>query len=407
MTRPTITVSIGFTANPFAALSTVTWTDVTSRLRITPSPNGAPIVTQRGKQGELSPIEAGTLTLTLDNRDRAFDPDYASSPYYPNVKPMRRIRVQATWLGVTYTIFTGYIERWEPRYIGVLDAVVDVTAIDALKLLATADIGTSASPYSDSAAVSNTAIGHLLSQIGWPSSDRYLNGGNTTIPATSYAGVNALQAMQAIAEAEAGTFFVEYDGFVTMHQRYYRLVAQSSPNMTFGTNPATELPFQDVRLSYNDALIANRVHITRTSGTEQIAADSTSQTAYGLRVLSKSGMPLGTDTEAFSLATWLLRKYKDPFLRVDEIVLNGDLSPTQVYFHALVRIIDDRVRVRLSPPGGGSAIQKDGYIIGIRHEISREQWLTTWRLEPADAENYWILGDTTYSVLGTTTIPAY
>lgn len=51
--------------------------------------------TQRGAQRELQRVEAGTATLVLDNRDGRFTPFKVSSPYYPNVLPMRRIRINA------------------------------------------------------------------------------------------------------------------------------------------------------------------------------------------------------------------------------------------------------------------------------------------------------------------------
>src|SRR5436190_16878496 len=111
-TRPQVVVEIAFTATPFQAASGITWVDVSSFVR-TSKDGGAPIAIRRGRQSELGRVEAGTLSLMLDNRTRVFDPLNTSSAYYPNVIPMKRIRVSAIWSSTTYRLYTGYVEAWE------------------------------------------------------------------------------------------------------------------------------------------------------------------------------------------------------------------------------------------------------------------------------------------------------
>lgn len=48
----------------------------------------------RGRKYELGRAEAGTITLTLDNADGRFTPGRPASPYYPNVKSNRRLRIR-------------------------------------------------------------------------------------------------------------------------------------------------------------------------------------------------------------------------------------------------------------------------------------------------------------------------
>jgi hypothetical protein len=52
------------------------------------------VETHRGAQRELERVEAGTATITLAN-DGRFTPFNTGSPYYPDVLPMRRIRILA------------------------------------------------------------------------------------------------------------------------------------------------------------------------------------------------------------------------------------------------------------------------------------------------------------------------
>jgi hypothetical protein len=79
-------VEIAFQTPPRS--SSPVWTDVTDYVVDVPQ-------TRRGKQHELNRSETGTGTLVLDNSDRRFDPTYTSSPYWPNVKPMKRCRIRA------------------------------------------------------------------------------------------------------------------------------------------------------------------------------------------------------------------------------------------------------------------------------------------------------------------------
>jgi len=63
--------------------------------------------------------EAGTCTLTLDNRDRAFDPTFVSSPYYPNVRPLNRVCFCGSSSRERPTICTvGYAESYEMQWPG-------------------------------------------------------------------------------------------------------------------------------------------------------------------------------------------------------------------------------------------------------------------------------------------------
>jgi hypothetical protein len=50
--------------------------------------------TLRGRTYEIGRVEAGTLTIDLDNSDRRFSPGTATSPYFPNIKSERRLRIR-------------------------------------------------------------------------------------------------------------------------------------------------------------------------------------------------------------------------------------------------------------------------------------------------------------------------
>jgi hypothetical protein len=47
----------------------------------------------RGKNRDLDRFNAGALNVILNNDDRAFDPNYASSPFAGAIVPRREVRV--------------------------------------------------------------------------------------------------------------------------------------------------------------------------------------------------------------------------------------------------------------------------------------------------------------------------
>src|SRR6266498_3756517 len=122
---PALAVEVAWAVNPLITPSAGDWDPITTWVR--------EIGINQGRQHELSRTDAGTLAVTLNNEDRRFDPSDVASPYYPNVTPMRRIRVRATFAGTTYDLFQGFIESWPNTWEDV--AEVHLGAVDAFKLL--------------------------------------------------------------------------------------------------------------------------------------------------------------------------------------------------------------------------------------------------------------------------------
>lgn len=397
-TRPILSVQIAFGAAPFTALSSVFWTDVTSDVRLAPDQNGSAIAIRRGRANELTRVEAGTLSLTLDNRTRKYDTENASGPYYGSIKPMNRIQVRAVWASTTYTLFTGYVQAYAPEYPGGQDAVVRVRAVDALAAVARTTITYTAAGLTE---LMHYAIQSALVQIGWPTADYTFSNAQTRIGTGTYANLNGLQHIQAIADTEDGLVFARHDGKIEFQDRYYRIKNNTSA-ATFGTSGA-ELPYEGVQLSYDEETIYNDVQVTRQGGTLQEAVDTTSNSAYGPRVLSKSGLYFETDNEALSMAQWFLLRYKDPKLRFPQLTLNGDLSSTALWPQILDGGLSRKVTVVVRPPGGGS-INKDARVEGITHTIDRGTWRCAWALSLVSDDTFWVIGT---SALGTTTQLAF
>lgn len=127
MAYPVVKVEIAFTQGPYVAAPT--WTDVTSYVR--------DISIRRGRSDDFQDFDAGTATLTLDNRTRIFDPSNTAGTYYGNLVPRRQIKITATNSAIVYPVYRGYITGWPMSITDAgFDATVTLECYDALGLLA-------------------------------------------------------------------------------------------------------------------------------------------------------------------------------------------------------------------------------------------------------------------------------
>jgi hypothetical protein len=124
MSMPQLVVKAGFGYGPTSA--GVVYTDLSSRVR------GAQFQITRGRSGPLADYDAGTAVGTLSNDDGWLDPDYNSSPYWPNVQPDTPLMVQAIYGGVTYDLIKAFVERWTPTRVAQHVADMPITASDIL-----------------------------------------------------------------------------------------------------------------------------------------------------------------------------------------------------------------------------------------------------------------------------------
>lgn len=92
-------LEMALSTNPLA--TSPTWTDITSKLE------SGRVTRRKGR--------ASDAQFVLDNLDDAFNRWNTSSPYYPNLKPMKKIRLSASWNLMTVnaaSIETGTAGTW-------------------------------------------------------------------------------------------------------------------------------------------------------------------------------------------------------------------------------------------------------------------------------------------------------
>lgn len=405
VTDPPVTVAVecAFDSNPGDA-TYGPWTAITASVRV--------LGYQWGRQNELGRMETGTSHETLKDETSAFDPDNAASPYAGKVIPMRPLRARvATRTGTIVGLLQHFVERW-PRTmrVGSVYTELELTTVDAFDMLAAATLA--GKSYAQEA--TGTRVANVLNDIGWPAALRSIDAGDSEAVATTFAAgdtTSALDHLLSVADSERGVFYINGDGLATFVGRHTLAVAPfSTPQATFSDSPTgDEIGYTGLVPSYDRDHIANEQRGTREGASTTLAAsDATSQTKYGKRTATFDTL-VPTDTELLLQVTDRLAASKDPQNRIESLTVMPGMS-VPWWSKVLSLKVGDRITVKETPPGEALKT-KDYFIQRVAGEIQPgpvQSAQFTFGLSPAPAVvHYWILGDATYSVLGSTTVPLY
>lgn len=363
-TIPTLTVEVAFddstTGDP-------TWTDVTDWVQA--------VSASRGVQEELGRPEAGTCNVVFDNSDRRFDPTYTSSPYYPYVTPLRRIRVRAYFNGVNYPLFTGYVERWPVQW-RQNTSQVQVQCVDGFAVLANAKLPADTYP----AETTGARIRRVLDAIGWDTTKRRIDTGQSQVlehVIEDGDGTTALQHLQDVTDTELGLLFCDGNGDIVFLDRHSPILISLQPSVTFGDDEdAGELPYEDLELSYDLTTIKNDYQVTQTGGSTFTAEDATSIATYWRRTAQRTILA-ASELDCQAQAQFLVSLFKDPVLRFTS------LSATPVegeswWASVLGLDMGDPLTVKRRPPGGGNVISQQVRIQGVGVSV---QGFNRWRFD--------------------------
>lgn len=355
--------------------------DVTDKVRA--------VSVSRGRSRDLDKFTAANVNITLDNRDRHFDPLYTAGPYYGQLVPKKRVEVEH--LG--QMMMTGQVEDWLYDYSVSGDSIAQASCSDAFSQIVNETIpaGTATSQ------LSGARVNAILDAIDWPATLRQVSAGYATLDANVVPedGVDALSYLQQVALSERGLLFMGKGGSVVFRDR----VDSQNPATGVGFGNGG-IPFVGIDVASTAEEMVNRASVTWTAGTAvagtATAEDATSIAAYGLLPKTYDTL-LANEASAEALAGFIVSRYSRPAYRVDKITVNlAGMTVLQAQ-RVLGVELGDVCTVTWTPNGVGDEISQSVIVDAIAHDATPAQHNVTFTL--SQAISAFVLDSTLFGVL--------
>jgi len=407
MSRPVINVIINFSTgatfgNPFildqSQLGSLDVLADATALIVDVSDLVDSIVTNRGRQLSAEQFNTGTASVRILDQTGAFNPQNPASLYYTYLSPMRKIAITATYLGVTYPIYAGYITAYNtstPKFTGDL-VYTTITAVDGFRLFQNAQFfGVTGATAGETTGSRMTKI---LDTIGWPVSMRDIDTGQTTVQADPGTQRTALSAMQTVATTEYGAVYMGADGKAVFQDRAVTAGSIGGTPTVFNDD-GTGIGYFDVKWVFDDTQIYNLATVTRTGGTVQTVSDAASIAQYFTHSYNQSGLLMQTDAVALQYAQAFVASRKDTTVRVDSLTL--DLQQDNYTAGTIAGLgLDffDPITVTTSQPSS-TTLTKTQQIFGVSHQIRPDSWKVNFTTAEPIIDAF-ILDSTQYGILG-------
>ena len=410
MTRPVINVIINFSTgagfgNPFIIDQGILGIDVlgdASGPIVDVSNVVDSIVTNRGRQISTEQFNTGSSTIRILDQNGDFNPQNPASPYYTYLSPMRKIAITATYEGVTYPIFAGYITNYNtttPKFTGDL-VYTTISAVDGFRLLQNAQFfgvidGTAGQ-------TTGTRVTKILDTIGWPNSMRDIDTGLTTVQADPATQRTALSALQTVATTEYGAIYIGADGKVVFQDRALTTASIGGIPTVFNDN-GSDIGYFDVKWVLDDSQVYNKATITREGGSVQTVTDTASVEKYFTHSYNQSGLLMQTDAEALDYARAFIASRQETAIRVDELTL--DLQQNN-YTAGTIAGLDldyfDPITITTTQPNS-TTLTKTVQVFNITHQIRPDSWKVKFGTAEPIIDGF-IIGSSLFGILGTSVL---
>ena len=340
------------------------------------------VQTRRGRNALSDEFQTGQLTLRIVDQNGDFNPQNPASPYYELLTPMKKVQITATYSGVTYPIFSGFITSYvnsQPKDATEV-AYTTITAVDAYRLAQNAQISTVTGATAGD--LSGTRVNQILDQISWPATMRDIDAGLTTMQADPGTNRTSLAALQTVALSEYGAVYVDASGSFIFQDRSVT-AGSIGGTPTLFADDGTGILYANAIWKLDDTLIFNKSTVTRSGGTAQVATNQASIDKYFLHSYFLDGLLMQTDAVALDYAEAYTASRAETSIRCDAVEL--DLY-TPDYNTGIIASLNldffDPITVITTQPGG-STLNKTLQIFGVAFNITPNSWKTTFTtLEP-------------------------
>jgi hypothetical protein len=340
------------------------------------------IQTSRGRNPLFDEFSTGQLTLRIVDQNGDFNPTNPLSPYSPDLTPMKKVQITATYGATTYPIFSGFITSYvntQPKDATEV-AYTTIQAVDAFRLANNAQITTVAGATTGD--LSGARINQILDQIDWPVTMRDVDAGLTTLQNDPGSLRTSLGAMQTVANSEYGALYVNADGEFVFQDRAVTAGSIGGTITTFNDN-GTGIPYANANWKLDDTLVFNSSTVTRIDGTPQTAINQASIDKYFIHSFQIQDLLMQSDAVALDYAQAYTASRAETSVRCDSIEL--DLY-TNNYNAGIIAALEldffDPIRVVTTQPGG-STLDKTLQIFGVQNVITPNSFRVVFTtLEP-------------------------
>jgi hypothetical protein len=342
-----------------------------------------PFVTQcyisRAFNRSSDSFTGGTARVTFVDESGQFNPANTGSSLYGKIKPMRKIRFTAEYLGVTYNLGSFYVQEWNYQSpTGFDPAYVTLSCVDGFQLLNLTTITT----VTGGTAGQTTAqrITSLLDAGEWPGGMRDISTtASTTVQADDGSSRSLLQACQVVEATDLGAFYMDERGYAKFLSRNDIITASGGTLTQFSDVVGSgDITYQAVAFDISDYQMINKVTITRTGGSPQTASDTASIDDYFQHSRVRGGI-MQTDTDALDQALMIIasRKEQGVDIQLNSLTVDayGENDPNRV-IAALNLDIFDPIEVTQTLPAGN--VVTDSVIAGLTYEITPKSFLVTF-----------------------------
>jgi hypothetical protein len=360
------------------------------------------VQTNRGRNISSEQFQTGTASIRILDQNGDFNPQNTASPYYTYLNPMRKITITATYSGVTYPIFAGYITGYNtstPKFNGDI-VFTTVTAVDGFRLFQNAQFfGVTGAVAGET---TGTRIGKILDTIGWPSALRDIDTGLTTVQADPATQRTALAALQTCATTEYGAIYMDHTGRVAFQDRTVTVASVAGTPVVF-KDDGTAIGYFDVKWVFDDTQIYNLATITRTGGSVQTSSDAASIAKFFTHSYNQSGLLMQTDAEALDYAKAFIASRKDTVARVDELTL--DLQQDNYTAGTIAALTMDfftPISVTTTQPNN-TTLSKTEQVFNVSHSITPKSWKVRFGTAEPIIDGF-ILSSALYGILDTSVL---
>lgn len=352
------------------------------------------ITITRGRSVQQDTYQAGTATIRVYDPESYFSPQNTSSPYYPNVVPLRKLRVSATAGGVTHWLFSGYTTDYKYSYDQSEQmGYVDIQCTDAFRLFNMAQVSTITGQAAGQ--TTGTRIDKILDTMEFPASLRQISTGSTTCqadPATVRTGLDALKNAEF---TEQGALYVSADGGLVFKSRDEVVGSLAETPIEF--NQTTGIPYKNLQFALDDKLIINNADFTSVGGSTQTVSNAASITKYFPHGIVQQNLIAETDNQVLNIAQIYVATRAETTQRIDSMLV--DLMDSAVPTATMLGLdYFSNLHITNVQPDG-STVNKTLQCQGLAWNITPNSMVVTvTTLEPI-VEGL-IVGSSTYGIIG-------